>query len=142
MAQEEIDPAALAEAVKGLTDEELAAQIKGFGVDEVLRQIFGRMEGAFVREQATAADEGVVQWDLGVEGEKRSWSVAIAPGACTATEGPTESPRIGFDLALTDFIRVVLGLADPTQLFMSGKIRLRGDMMYAMRIQSLFDRGF
>jgi putative sterol carrier protein len=35
---------------------------------------------------------------------------------------------------------LILGQADGTQLFMSGKMKLQGDMMFAMQMQGFFDR--
>jgi putative sterol carrier protein len=36
----------------------------------------------------------------------------------------------------------VLGQAEGSQLFMGGKLKLQGDMMFAMQMQTFFDRDF
>jgi putative sterol carrier protein len=35
---------------------------------------------------------------------------------------------------------MIAGVANGTSLFMSGKLKLMGDMMFAMEIESMFER--
>ncbi len=142
MAQtEQPDPAQLAEMIKDLSDEELKAQIKSLGEDEVLGQIFGRMPDAFLPEKAqgTAAD---IQYDIATDEGVKQWTVKIDNGTCTTSAGPADDPRITLQLALVDFVRLILGQAEGPQLFMGGKLKIQGDMMFAMQMQTYFDRNF
>jgi putative sterol carrier protein len=45
-------------------------------------------------------------------------------------------------LGLVDFIRLIFNQAQGPQLFMSGKLKLQGDMMWAMQMQNYFERNF
>ena len=142
MAQaEQPDPAQLAEMIKGLSDEDLKAQIKQLGEDEVLNQIFGRMPEAFLPEKAqgTTAD---IQYDIATDEGVKQWTVKVDNGTCTTTPGPSADPRITLQLAITDFVRLILGQAEGPQLFMGGKLRIQGDMMFGMQMQTYFDRNF
>lgn len=133
------DPAQLAEAVKGLSDEELKAQIEERGVDSTLSDIFAGMQTAFSPEKA-AGVSAVIVWDVEVDGGQKPWTIDITDGTCKITEGAAEGARVTLKVGLVDFIRLILGQADGTQLFMSGKLKLTGDMMFAMQMQNFFER--
>jgi putative sterol carrier protein len=133
------DPAQLAEAIKGLSDQELEDSVKTMGVDDTLQQIFDGMQEAFVAEKAQGVD-ATVQYDIKSNGEVKQWTVEMAQGECKTRAGSAESPRLTLELGLVDFVRLIFGQAEGPQLFMSGKLRLKGDMMFAMQLQGLFDR--
>ena len=132
------DPAVLAEAIKDLDDDALAEQIRGIGTDEVLRAIFSGMEEAFVPERAAGVDS-TIQYDISTEDGTKTWSVSFAGGRCTTSEGPATNPRLPLQIALVDFIRLIFGQAQGPQLFMPGKIKLQGDMMFALQMQGFFN---
>jgi putative sterol carrier protein len=132
-------PAELAEAIKGLSDEDLAVQIKGQGIDSTLQQIFAGMQDAFLPDKA-AGQTVTIQYDIETDEGTKNWKVEIADGKCVTSEGSADSPRITLQLKLTDFVRLIFNQADGTQLFMSGKLKLKGDMMFAMQMQNFFER--
>ncbi len=133
------DPAVLAEAIKDLDDEALAEQIRSIGVDSALQAIFSGMEEAFVAERAAGVDS-TIQYDISTEDGTKTWTVAFASGRCTTADGAAENPRLVLQIALVDFIRLIFGQAQGPQLFMTGKIKLQGDMMFAMQMQGFFER--
>jgi putative sterol carrier protein len=135
----QVDPAQLAELVKGLSDEELAKQVADLGEEEVLKNIFAGMQEAFRPEKAQGVNS-TLQYDITTSSGTKQWSVKIENGTCTTSEGPTDDPRLTLVIGLVDFIRLILGQADGTQMFMSGKLKLQGDMMFAMQMQGFFDR--
>ena len=137
--QPQVDPAQLAEAIKGMSDEDLKKSVTDMGVDDTLKQIFTGMQEAFNPGKAQGA-EAVMQYDIDTDDGVKSWTVTIANGECTVGEGTADSPRLTLKLALVDFIRLIFGQADGTQLFMTGKMKLQGDMMFAMQMQGMFDR--
>ncbi len=142
MAQTELpDPAQLAELIKTLSDEELKAQIDQLGTDNVLREVFGRMPEAFIAEKAQGTD-AVMQYDIATDDGVKQWTVTIEDGTCTTSEGPAADPRLTLQLGIVDFVRLIFGQAEGTQLFMTGKLKLKGDMMFAMQMQTFFDRNF
>src|SRR5918992_2537871 len=106
MAEEEVDPAAVAQAMKGLPDEEIVKQVKERGVDKSLKQIFDGMQEAFNPDKAAGVN-AVIQYDVAVNGETKSWSVNIADGKCTTSEGASENPRLTLQTALPDFMRLI-----------------------------------
>lgn len=138
MADETPDPTQIAEAIKGLSDDELKAELDKQGVDNTLKQIFSGMEQAFAPDKAKGVS-AVVQWDVAVNGATKTWTVNIADGTCKVSESAADNPRLTFQVNLVDFIRMIFRQADGTQLFMSGKLKLKGDMMFAMQYQNFFN---
>ena len=137
--QQQLDPEQMAEIVKELSDEQLAEQIKNLGTDEVLKGIFDGMQQAFNADKA-GNTEATLQYDIDTDDGQKQWRVEIANGSCTTAEGPATDPRLTLQLGLIDFIRLIFGQAQGQQLFMSGKLKLKGDMMFAMQMQTFFDR--
>ena len=137
--QEQLDPQQLAEVIKTLSDDELTEQIKNMGADTTLKAIFDGMQDAFNAQKA-AGVTAKIQYDITTDDGVKSWTVAIADGSCTTSEGAADDPRLTLSLAMTDFVRLIFNQADGTQMFMSGKLKLKGDMMFAMQMQGFFDR--
>jgi putative sterol carrier protein len=129
--------AALVELVDGRSDEEVVKAAEDLGVDTLLDQVFDGMQQAFQPDKA-AGQSAVVQWDVNAPDGTRSHTVHIADGKCTVSSGAAESPRLTLTLALPDFLRFVAGQLDGMQAFMSGKLKLAGDIMLAQTMQSWF----
>src|SRR5258708_7084073 len=66
-----------------------------------------------------------------------TWTVKVADGKVTVDEGDT-----GGDCTISTssetFERVVKGEQNPTAAYMSGKLKIKGDMGAAMKLQKLF----
>ena len=139
--QPQVDPAQLAEAVKGMSDEELASTIKEMGIDDSLRNIFEGMRDSFKPEAAQNVSS-TVQYDIDTEDGLKQWSVTFDNGSCSVAEGPASDPRLTIQIGLVDFVRLIFNQAQGPQLFMGGKMKLQGDMMWAMQMQNYFERNF
>lgn len=135
------DPAALAEAVKGLDDDALAKEVQNLGSDQVLRDIFQGMKDAFRPDKAKDT-EAVIQYVITTEDGERPWIVHIHGGACEVSEGTADDPRITLRMKITDFVRLIFNQVEAPALFMRGKLKVKGDMMFGMQMQSYFDRNF
>ena len=117
---------ALLELVEGHSDEEITKAAEELGVETLLDQVFDGMQQAFQPDKA-AGQNAVVQWD-----------VNAPDGTCKVESGAAESPRLTLTLALPDFLRFVAGQLDGMQAFMSGKLKLGGDIMLAQTMQTWF----
>jgi len=66
-----------------------------------------------------------------------TWTVRVADGAVTVDEGDT-----GGDCTISTsaevFEKIVAGQQNPTAAYMSGKLKVKGDMGQAMKLQKLF----
>lgn len=133
------DPQEIAEAIKGLSDEDLNTRLKEQGIDATLKQIFDGMQDAFQADKAQGVS-AVIQYDIESDEGTKIWTVNIGDGKCATNEGAADSPRLTLALKVTDFVRLIFRQADGTQLFMSGKLKLKGDMMFAMQMQNFFQQ--
>lgn len=135
------DPAQLAGAVKDLPDEDVNAAINEMGLDTVLKEIFSGMEERFLPEK-TQGVTSVVQYEIKTDDGVKTWHARYSPEGGTTGEGPAEDPRLTIEIGLVDFVRLIFGQAQGPQLFMSGKLRMQGDMMFAMQMEGFFNRDF
>ncbi len=100
---------------------------------ESAREFFEGME-AKVDGAKTAGMTASYLFD--VEGAGR-WTVDVVDGAVNVTEG-------GEDAATTittgedSFLKMVNGELNPTTAYMTGKLKIKGDMGAAMKLQQLF----
>jgi putative sterol carrier protein len=132
---------ALSAAVEQHSNEELVATIQQQegGVDGVLRQVFAGMAESFSPAKA-AGQEATVQYEISSPAGTHEWAMRIADGNCEVEEGRAESPRVTIRMGLGDFLRLITGNANGMQLFMTGKLKVSGDLFFAQTYQSWFDR--
>ena len=65
------------------------------------------------------------------------WTVAIADGAVAVTEGASDADTT-FMTSEENFEKIVAGEQNPTTAYMTGKLKIKGDMGAAMKLQKLF----
>ena len=100
---------------------------------EIFNEMQKRMDG---NPTKVAGIKAVYQFDInGADGGV--YSVAIADGKGVVTEGSHPSPNITITMASNDFADMVEGKLDGIAAFMGGKLKVKGDMMLAMQLQSL-----
>ena len=66
------------------------------------------------------------------------YEVVLRDGTCAAGKDPQHEPRVTLMLDGVDFMRLVTGNAAGPMLFMSGKLKIEGDLMFSAQIQSMF----
>ena len=71
-----------------------------------------------------------------IEGAGR-WTVKVDDGKVTVTEGG-ESADCTIIATEETFERIVAGELNPTSAYMTGKLKVKGDMGAAMKLQKLF----
>jgi putative sterol carrier protein len=132
------DPrAALAALIDGRSDDEITKGAQEGGLDTVLGQIFDGMAAAF-KPAAAGNQSAVIQYDVTAPDGTHSYQLKIANGVCAAAKGATGPARITLTLALPNFLRMVAGKLNGQEAFMTGKLKLAGDMGLAMVMQSWF----
>jgi putative sterol carrier protein len=101
-------------------------------------QVFEQMPEHFVPEKAGDTN-ATIAFDLsGEHGGK--WYVKIADGKAEAGKGEVENPKLTLSADSSDYVKIALGQLDPTAAFMSGKLKIKGDMGLAMKFSSMFRR--
>ena len=66
-----------------------------------------------------------------------TWTVAIADGQIQVSEGGGEADCT-FSASEESFQKIVAGEQNPTTAYMTGKLKIKGDMGAAMKLQKLF----
>ena len=135
------DFSSLSAAVEQRSNEELvnAIEQQDGGVDGVLEKVFAGMAESFSAAKA-AGQQATVQYEINSPDGTHEYAMRIADGRCEIAKGRAESPRVTIRIGLADFLRLITGKANGMQLFMTGKLKVSGDLFFAQTYQSWFDR--
>jgi putative sterol carrier protein len=135
-----VDPAAFVKAVADTPEDQLAAGMADEQVRTlVLEGIFSQWAEHFDSQKAGDTD-AVLEWRILDKpgGGYDRYQVAIANGHCTVEKDGEHAPRVTFTMKPVDFLKLVTGNAAGPMMFMTGKLKLEGDLMFAATVQSLF----
>jgi putative sterol carrier protein len=100
------------------------------------KQAFEQMPSHFKKDAAQGLN-ATYQFDLSGEGGGK-WQILINNDKCEVKEGAHPSPNITISMSAQDYLDMVAGKLNPQMAFMSGKLRISGDMGLALRFQNLF----
>lgn len=67
-----------------------------------------------------------------------NYAMSIREGQVDLREGVAESPTVTINVAAQDWVDIVTGKLDPTRAFMSGRLKIAGDLGLMMRFQRMF----
>jgi len=96
------------------------------------------MPAVFVPEKAAGMNVKI-QFDFtGDEGGQ--YVVNIHDGQCEVSEGTADDAKTTVMVAASDYLDIAEGRLDGMKAFMTGKLKVKGDMMLMMKFQQLFDR--
>ena len=134
------DPKQFAQLVKAASNDQLNAVMTGELRQRVLDEVFDRMPTLFRADRAGTTN-AVVHWTVGdgPDGGSDTYELVIADGACVVSPSPAHEPKLALMLGGVDFLKVVSGNANPVMLFMTGKLKAKGDLGLAAKIGDLFD---
>ena len=100
---------------------------------ESTREFFQELEG---RVDASRAAGVTNTYLFDIEGAGQ-WTVDVDDGKVTVTEGAGAADTT-ISTSDENFMRIVRGEQNPTSAYMSGKLKIKGDMGAAMKLQKLF----
>ena len=66
------------------------------------------------------------------------WTVKVTDGAVSVTEGMEDAADVTISASQEVFEKIISGEQNPTSAYMTGKLKLKGDMGAAMKLQKLF----
>jgi putative sterol carrier protein len=135
------DYEALTRTVKSLPGDQLlaAVQAQDGGAKGLLDQVFDGMAKAFRPEKA-AGQSATVQFDIDTPDGVQQYALAVADGTCTVHNGPADSPRTTIKAGLVDFLKLITNNLNPMQAFMTGKLKVTGDLFFGQTAMNWFDR--
>jgi len=104
-----------------------------------VRETFHAMPSRFRADRAQGLN-AVFQYEItGEDGGK--WYATVKDGACAVTEGEAPDPNLTITMAASDWLDLAANKLNPQMAFMSGKLKVKGDMSLAIKLGSLFAPG-
>lgn len=86
---------------------------------------------------AAASMSKILQWNITGD-DPGIWAFQIENGAGHVIPGGVEQPDITFTLKDSDWLAIAEGRQDAMKAFMTGKLKVDGNMMLAMKVPQLF----
>jgi alkyl sulfatase BDS1-like metallo-beta-lactamase superfamily hydrolase len=107
----------------------------------VTEAIFLIMPRYLDRRRAAGLDMAI-RWRVRTPGDEDDadvYDLIIAQGRCRVTRGASEArPLVTVSLDAIELLRLATGRTNPMQSYLAGRLSLRGDIMQAARLTSLF----
>ncbi|MEX1058008.1 MAG: SCP2 sterol-binding domain-containing protein [Natronospirillum sp.] len=100
-----------------------------------LKQKFAALHTRFNPEASADVDE-VFQFDV----DGTLFYIDITFGTCSMTEGEHEDPSVTLRLSIDTLETILSGEASGMQSYLSGKLKIEGNMMLATQLGNLFNR--
>ena len=106
--------------------------------DLTVKDIFAAMP-ANINADAAKGMNAVIQFNLSGD-DGGNYHTIIKDGTCEVQEGTHASPSMTMTMAAQDYVDMTTGKLNGQMAFMSGKLKIAGDMGLAMKLQNLFKR--
>lgn len=103
------------------------------------RDLIQAMPEAFLPEKAGNA-KALIQFNLTGEGGGL-WLLDVADGKCQVREETISQPDLTITMDANNFVAFTQGQLDPIQAFMTGKIKVSGNVGLTMQLLQWFKRG-
>jgi len=135
-----VEPAQFAQLVKSTPDDKLAEVMQGDLRGTVLDAVFGRMPSLFRADRAGSTNT-VIHWTITgrPDGGSDTYEIVIEDSTCQVSETPQRDPKLTLTMGPVEFLKIVSGGANPVMMFMTGKLKAKGDLGLAANIANLFD---
>lgn len=95
-----------------------------------------RLPQSFMPEQAGGVTANI-QFDFGLDGGGQ-YVVAIADGQCAVREGAIDQADATLVTSQATYLDIAEGRANAMTAFMSGKLKVSGDLPLLMKFQQMF----
>ncbi len=134
-----IGPKEFAQLVKATPDSKISEVMAGDSRTKILDEVFNRMPTLFRAEKA-GNTSAVIHWIItGGAAGSDTYETVIENGACTVTNQASRDPKLAMTMDPITFLKVVSGDGNPMMMFMTGKIKAKGDLGLAAQVAKLFD---
>jgi hypothetical protein len=135
-----VDPKQFAQIVKSAPDSQIKEVMAGDMRGKILDEVFARMPSLF-RPDRAGSTNAVIHWNVTgrSDGGTDTYEIVIENGACTLSPSPERDPKLSLTLGPVEFLKVVSGAGNPVMMFMTGKLKAKGDLGLAANIANLFD---
>jgi putative sterol carrier protein len=106
------------------------------GTMPTVQETFDAMPGRFRSDKASGTN-ATIQYEISGDGGG-TWNAIIKDGSCAVSQGAAASPNLTLQIAAQDWLDMLSGKQSGQMLFMSGKLKVKGDMGLAMKLGSMF----
>ena len=135
-----VEPKEFAKLVKSAPADQVKAAMAGEHRQAVLDEIFRRMPSQFRADRAGNTNS-VIHWNITgrPDGGADVYEVVIADGVCTVSDKPEHDAKLSVTLGGPEFLNLITGNGNPMMMFMTGKLKAKGDLALAANLANLFD---
>lgn len=103
-----------------------------------VQETLDAMPGKLIKDKAVGVT-AVYQFDLSGDGGGK-WYAEVKDCACTVTEGEHPAPSITISMDAGDYLNMATGKLNGQLAFMTGKLKLKGDMTLAVKMNTMFEK--
>ena len=104
-----------------------------------IAQVFKAMPDQFNPDAAAGVD-AIFQFDITGDGGGQYW-VEVKDQSVAVNEGLHDNPAITITAGAEDYLKLANGELAAMSAFMAGKVKVKGNMGLAMKLQSIFGLG-
>lgn len=102
-----------------------------------LKEVFAGLQEKLADPSKMKGTTAIYQFELTGD-DPGNYNVKFDDGVAAVTEGTADAPDITLTMDAEDFKNMIAGQLNPMMAFMSGKLKITGDMSLAMKLQALF----
>lgn len=134
------DAATFAAMIKSASKSQLEDALGGDQRGSILDGIFGKFPNQFRADRA-GSTSAVIHWNITgrPDGGSDTYELVIADGACSLSDQANSEAKLSVTTNGVDFLQLVSGNANPMMMFMTGKLKAKGDLGLAANLANLFD---
>jgi putative sterol carrier protein len=100
-----------------------------------LAELMERIPQAMTSQQLNGVNATVQLRSIG--DETSEWTIVVQNNQYTITPGPAQAPDVALEATANVWTSLLKRQLDPAWAYMSGQLRVSGDLNLAMRLQSL-----
>jgi hypothetical protein len=135
-----VEPGEFIRIVKQMSDKDVKEVMESPNREPIIGAIFQRMPELFRADRA-GSTTATTHWSITgrPDGGADEWTVRFADGACTSVPGHDGEATLSLAMSPVDFTKVITKSGNPVMMFMTGKIKAKGDLGLAANIANFFD---
>ncbi|MFD1053742.1 SCP2 sterol-binding domain-containing protein [Terrabacter terrigena] len=135
-----VEPGDFIRIVKQMSDKDVKQVMESANRQPIIEAIFSRMPELFRADRA-GTTTATTHWSVTgrPDGGADEWTVRFADGSCTTLPGHDGDATLSLAMSPVDFTKVITKSGNPVMMFMTGKIKAKGDLGLAANIANFFD---
>ena len=108
----------------------MSVAVEGFQASPMFQQISSALKNDNVKESAIKKGNAIFQFDIKNDSKTQQWTLDLKKGECYKGPAATKATII-VSVSDSDFCSLATGKLNGQKAFMSGKLKVKGNMMLA-----------